>query len=103
MINFFILLLAQEGQYTDLEEFFSLAVGFFAIFLLAISLRAYKRTHLKKLLLVSAAFGLFAVKTFLNHLDLLIPTLDSQFVDFFLTVIDFFILLLFFLALVKKT
>ncbi len=87
----------------DLEEVFSLAVGFFALFLFAISLRAYKRTHLKKLLLVSAAFGLFAVKTFLYHLDLLIPNVDSQSIDFLLTIIDFFILLLFFLALVRKT
>ncbi len=57
---------------------------------------------MKRMLLVSAAFGLFAVKTFAYHLDVFIPQMESQGIELILTVLDFFILLLFFLALVKK-
>ena len=43
-------------------EFLNLLVGVFALILLALSLTAYRRTSLRRLLFVSAAFGLFFEK-----------------------------------------
>lgn len=86
----------------DPIDYFGLAVGFLAILLLVISLIAYRRAGLRRVLLVSAAFALFAVKTFVQHLDLFIADIEGTSIDLYLTVIDLFILLLFFLALIKK-
>jgi len=102
MIINFVMQLAQDNQYADLSEVFSIVVGFFAILLLIISLRAYRRTRMKRMLLVSSAFGLFAVKTFAYHLDIFIPDIESQGIEFILTALDLLILLLFFLAVVRR-
>jgi hypothetical protein len=88
---------------SELTEVLSLAVGAFALLLLAITLSAYRKTNLLRLLLVSSAFGLFAVKTLVRHLDLFVFNWGPQTTDFLLTALDFVILVLFFLSLsVKK-
>ncbi len=86
-----------------LDEILSLAVAFFALILLAITLAAYRKTNLTQLLLISAAFGLFAVKTLVRHLDILIFNWGAQATDLLFTILDFLILTLFFLSLsIKK-
>ena len=94
---------AQAAFYSELDEILSLAVGVFALVLLAVTLAAYKKTNQTRLLLVSAAFGLFAVKTILRHLDILIFNWGTGTMDLLFTALDFMILVLFFLALsIKK-
>jgi|SRR5579872_3127190 len=79
------------------------ASGIFAAFLLALSLLAYKRTKMKRLLFVSAAFGLFAFRAIIPRLDLFLPDLDlSASIETILSITGFVILGLFFLAIVKK-
>jgi len=79
------------------------ASGIFAAFLLALSLLAYKRTKMKRLLFVSAAFGLFAFRAIIPRLDLFLPNLDlSTSIETILSITGFVILGLFFLAIVKK-
>lgn len=82
--------------------FLNLAVGAFAFLLLALSLNAYRKTRLRRLLFVSAAFGLFSVQVVLRHLEIyvLTPGFDADLV--IATGLDFVILLLFFLAIVVK-
>jgi hypothetical protein len=87
----------------ELDEIFSLAVGGCAIILLTITLIAYRKTNLTRLLLVSVAFGLFALKTVVRHLDLLIFNWGAQTTDLLYTAIDLVILILFFLAVIVKT
>lgn len=90
------------GQ-NNLIEIFSLAVGVVAIILLVISLMSYKKVKLKRLLLISAAFALFAVKTMAMHIDLVFPNVNiGNVAELIFVFIDFMILLLFFLAVVKK-
>jgi len=86
----------------DPIDYFSLAVGFVAILLLVISLIAYRRAGLRRVLLVSAAFALFAAKTFVQQLDLFVANIEGTSIELYLTVIDLLILLLFFLALIKR-
>lgn len=93
---------AQAVFNSELDEILSLAVGVFALVLLAVTLAAYKKTNLTRLLLVSSAFGLFAVKTILRHLDILIFNWGTGTMDLLFTALDFMILVLFFLALTIK-
>ncbi len=86
----------------DLEELVSLAVGVFATILLVISLMSYRKTRLRKLLLVSAAFGLFATKTFLHHLNIFVFNWGVQTEDLVFNILDAVILVLFFLAITIK-
>lgn len=59
-------------------EVLSLASAGVALALLAIALLAYRRHRLKRLLPLSAAFGLFVLKVGLLHLDSLYPALEEQ-------------------------
>jgi hypothetical protein len=83
-------------------EFLNLLVGVFALILLALSLTAYRRTSLRRLLFVSAAFGLFAVEVVVRHLDMFVLSVGPETDVILQTVLDFAILLLFFFALVVE-
>ena len=83
-------------------EFLNLLVGVFALILLALSLTAYRRTSLRRLLFVSAAFGLFAVEVIVRHLDMFVLALGPETDVILETALDFAILLLFFVALVVE-
>jgi hypothetical protein len=67
--------IGSEGP--DLSESLDVATGIFAAFLLAVSLFAYRRTKLTRLLFVSAAFGLYAFRAISSRLDIYLPTVES--------------------------
>ena len=92
--------IGSEGP--DLSESLDFATGIFAAFLLVISLFAYRRTKLKRLLFVSAAFGLYAFRTILPRLDIYLPTVEAATITAILSALGFVILALFFVAIVKK-
>jgi len=79
----------------------NLAVGVFAIVLLALSLNAYRKTKLRRLLLVSAAFGSFAASVAVRNIEIfIVPGIDVD--EVLVTVLELVTLLLFFLALVLQ-
>ncbi len=86
----------------DFSESIDFATGIFAAFLLAVSLFAYRRTKLTRLLFVSAAFGLYAFRAILPRLDIYLPTVESTTITTILSALGFVILALFFIAIVKK-
>jgi hypothetical protein len=86
----------------DLSESLDFATGIFAAFLLVVSLFAYRRTKLTRLLFVSAAFGIYAFRAILPRLGIYLPTVDSTTIDAILSALGFVILALFFIAIVKK-
>jgi len=77
-------------------------VGIFALFLFALSISAYKTIHLKKMIFAIAAFGLFAVESFIDYLEDVLPILDTPYIDILLAIISLAILVLFFLAFIKR-
>jgi len=101
-----IVFLASLVESTDqplLSESLDFASGIFAAFLLVISLFAYRRTKLTRLIFVSAAFALYSFRTIIPRSDIIFPNLDiSTSMDVILSVTGFIILGLFFLAIVKK-
>lgn len=86
----------------ETQEVLDSAIAIFALVLLALTLSAYRRTHLKRLLLVSGAFGLFAVEVGIRQLDAFVFALGFQTEQIIVAVMEFIILLLFFLAVVVR-
>ncbi len=86
----------------ETREVLDFAIAIFALVLLALSLSAYRKTRLKRLLLVSIAFGLFAVEVGIRQLDVFVFAVGLQTEAVLVAVMEFIILLLFFLAIVVR-
>ena len=86
----------------DIADIFEFASGIFAAILCVLSLIAYQRVKLKKILFVAIAFGLFAIQTILSRLDLFMPDIESSLMEMILAITSFIALSLFFLAIVRK-
>jgi hypothetical protein len=93
----------QEGEPLEPSDIVDFASGIFAAFLMVLSLLAYRNARTKRLLLVSAAFGMFALRTIIARLDLLIPEAESTVIELALALTGFAILSLFFFAIVKRS
>lgn len=91
-----------EVREIDLTDYIDFGSGIFAAFLLVLSLIAYMNVRSKRLLLVSAAFGLFALRTLVSRADLLIPEVQSEVIELALALSGFGILALFFMAIVMR-
>ncbi len=85
-----------------LEQSISALIGIFSILLLLLSLSAYKKTRVKSTLYAAAAFGLFGVGLFLKVLEETYEIFDSIYSDILTSAITLSILILFFLAIVKR-
>jgi hypothetical protein len=86
----------------DAIELLNFGIGVLALLLMAVALNAYRRTKLKRLLFVSAAFGLFVAKTALENVDVVLFQLGPVVTQLLISLLDLAILLLFFVALVSS-
>ena len=86
----------------DIAEIFDLGSGVFAAVLFVLSLIAYVNLRQKRMLYVSIAFALFAVRTIISRSDLFMPEIESSLLEMMLGVMSFIALSLFFLAIVRK-
>ncbi len=84
----------------ELEKVFNLVSGIIAAILFLITLIAYKRSHNQRLKYICSAFLVFAIKGFLISHELFFNELS--WVDPTASLLDFAILLLFFIGVVKK-
>ncbi len=84
----------------ELEKILNLGSGLLAIGLFIITLIAYRRNRNQRLVYVGAAFLLFAIKTLLLSMEIFFG--DWSWIDPFTSVLDFAILVSFFLGLLKK-
>jgi hypothetical protein len=84
----------------EAEKLLNLGSGILALVLFIVSLVAYKRTKSKKLVYVSTAFGIFAVKSLLISMELFFG--DLSWIDPVASILDFGILLAFFAGMLKK-
>lgn len=107
LVQISMLVLAQE-EGDDLEvfgieaeELLNLGSGLLATVLFILTLIAYKRTNRKRLLYVSAAFLLFALKGFLMSTELFFGDWSSV-IDPIASLLDFAILLSFFFGIIRK-
>ena len=94
--------LIQQMSISDLVENLLFVAGtIFAAIITALSISAYRNTHLKKLLYAIIAFLLFGIFLFYEYLEYIIP-LDNPFTDILLPSMALSILVLFFLSIVNK-
>jgi len=94
--------LVDFDQRFETEELLNVVIAAFALVLIALSITTYRKTHLSRLLIVSAAFGLFAVEVVIRQLDAFVFAVGFQTEQVIITVMEFVILLLFFLAVVVR-
>ena len=86
----------------DVAGLFDFVSGLFAALLCGLSLLAYKKIKLKRMLFVSIAFGLFAIHTIVAHFDLFMPEVESSIIEMTLAIMTFVALSLFFVAIIGK-
>ena len=73
-----------------------------SLLLLALSISAYRKTGLKKIVYAIAAFALFAAYLFYEYLEDVFKFLGETYSDIILPSMIFGVLVLFFLAIVRK-
>jgi|Tabmets5t2r1_1033131.scaffolds.fasta_scaffold162230_1 hypothetical protein len=97
-----ILILAL-GLYDVIEGTIYIIGTFFSLTLLALSITAYRNTHLRKIMFAIIAFGLFAAFLFYEYLEHAFgPAFDTPYTDIIIPSMSLAILVLFFLAFVRK-
>ena len=95
-------LLLQTELFDGIESAIQAISGIFSILLLALSISAYKRTGLKKIIYAAAAFALFAVQLLFGSLEDTFDVLDTGYGSVITSSMTLAILVLFFLAIVQK-
>jgi hypothetical protein len=93
----------EEEWYDSIEGAIQAAIGIFSLLLLGLSILAYKRTGLKKIIFAAIAFSLFAIQLNLESLEETIDILEeSPIADILSASMTLAILVLFFIAIVRK-
>ena len=104
----FPLLFVHSGMLLELDLFESTetiilaTTGIFSLLLLGLSISAYMKTRLNKILFAAAAFALFGIQLLIESLEENIEFFDTQFISVITSAMTLGILVLFFLAIVKK-
>jgi len=86
----------------DIADAIQFGIAGFSLVLFALSLSAYRNSGLKRILFASGAFALFAIQLFLDYIEEFFDFLEEDATDIVLSLVTLGILILFFLALVKR-
>ena len=95
-------LFLQTELFDGVESAINAIIGVFSLLLLALSILAYKRTGLKKIIFAAIAFSLFAVQLLLESIEETFLLGDLPIMDILSSAMTLAILVLFFLAIVRK-
>ncbi|HLG36866.1 MAG TPA: hypothetical protein VI338_01925 [Nitrososphaera sp.] len=88
--------------YDPIVQLIKIGIGAFSLLLLGLSISAYKKTALKGIIYAAVAFGLFAVQLFFDYLEDAIVGWEQPYNDVIFYAMTLGILVLFFLALIKR-
>ncbi len=88
--------------YEPITQAIKIAIAAFSILLLGLSISAYRKTALKRILYAAIAFGLFAIQMFFDYLEDAVEGFDTAYSDIIFYGITLAILVLFFIAIVRK-
>jgi hypothetical protein len=88
--------------YEPITQAIKIAIAAFSILLLGLSISAYRKTALKRILYAAIAFGLFAIQMFFDYLEDAVEAFDTTYSDIIFYGITLAILVLFFMAIVRK-
>jgi hypothetical protein len=96
-------LLLQTDFFENIETVIAAITGIFSLLLLALSISAYRKTGLKKIIYAAAAFALFAVQLLFESLEETFEVLDTGYGSVITSSMTLAILVLFFLAIIQKS
>ena len=85
-----------------IESGIELGIVAFALVLFALSITAYRNTKIKKILFAAVAFALFAIQIFVYSIEDYLAFLDENITGIIVKLMTFAILVLIFVAIVKK-
>jgi hypothetical protein len=88
--------------FEPITQVIKIAIAAFSLLLLGLSISAYRKTALKRILYAAIAFGLFAIQMFFDYLEDAVEGFDTAYSDIIFYGITLAILVLFFLAIVRK-
>lgn len=88
--------------YEPITQVIQIAIAAFSLLLLGLSISAYKKTSLKRILYAAVAFGLFAIQIFFDYLEDAAEYLDTPYSDIIFYGMTLAILVLFFIAIVRR-
>lgn len=88
--------------YEPITQAIKIAIAAFSLLLLGLSISAYKKTALKRIIYAAVAFGLFAIQMFFDYLEDAAEGFDTAYSDIIFYGITLAILVLFFMAIVRK-
>lgn len=93
--------ISEIDSFEGLENAIALGITVISLLLLALSVTAYRKTHLRITIYAIIIFALFAIQQFIDYLDNVIPALDNPITDVVISSLTLTILALFFLAIVR--
>ena len=88
--------------YEPITQVIQIAIAAFSLLLLGLSISAYKKTSLKRILYAAVAFGLFAIQIFFDYLEDAVEAFDTPYSDIIFYGITLAVLVLFFVAIVRR-
>ena len=97
----FFSVISQIDSLEGLENAIALGITVISLLLLALSVTAYRKTHLKITIYAIVIFALFPIQQFIDYLDNIIVALDNPITDVVVSSLTLAILALFFLAIVR--
>jgi len=91
-----------EIEVFGIDDGLEIGIGIFSLLLFALSISAYRNTGIKKILFASAAFALFGIQLLVDSLEDYVEWMEESVIDILVPLITLAILILFFVAIVKK-
>ena len=88
--------------YEPLVQIIKVGIAGFSLLLLGLSISAYKKTSLKSIIYAAAAFGLFAAQLFFDYLEDAVAGWEQPYNDVIFYAMTLAILVLFFLAIIRR-
>lgn len=102
LLMFGSLFLDIEEQYEGTENLLKIAIGIFSLLLLALSISAYRKTGLKRVIYAAIAFALFAVQLFFEYVEDTVESFEQPYNGMIFYAMTLAILVLFFLAVIRR-
>jgi hypothetical protein len=88
--------------YEPIEQAIKIGIGVFSVLVLGLSVSAYKKTQLRRIIYAAIAFGLFAAQMFFEYLGGTVKAFEAPFTDLILLAMTLAIVALFFIAVVRR-
>ncbi len=95
-------IVGEAEPYQPIEQIIKIGIAAFSLLLLGLSISAYRKTALKGIVYAAVAFGLFAVQLFFEYLEDAVEGFDAPYNDVIFLGMTLAILVLFFMAIVRR-